>query len=239
MEEKREQIHIETFQEKVKKGFKHFVDSFVNYCKTNFLACIIVLVALLFLILQLIPAAIVTVKDLSINMSIDGVTTIKNLNGEQSFSYNVFEVLFGRNEWLNVIVSGASGSGTPIYSTESLFTYFVPFNVTLGVGMILLYSCAILILIDKRIPRIIGAGLGVVGFILVSVFMFIQPSYSLPIIASGATCDYSVTWLAGGFIAMVLAFAIAGLSCYVCVTDNIKREKYRKSESDRYMRGGI
>ncbi len=234
MEEKQDLVHVESFGEKTKKGLSSFVKGFVNYSKANVLAYVVGGLALLFLILQFLPAASITINSFDFLMTVDGVSTHYTLNGTQIFFYNVFDVIFGRNESLLVFVNGIANN-TPM----QFFTYYVPFNVWVGIGMLFIYACVVLIFINKRLPRIIGASLGVVGLILISIFLFIQPAYNVPIVPDGAQCSYQLNLGPGVFIALILALATVGLSCYICVKDNLNREKYKKDESERYRRGGI
>jgi len=236
MEEKREMVHIETVGEKMSNGWARFKKGFVKYSKVNYLAYFCGLLMILFLVFEVLPAASIVVSKYYLSTNVEGVPTIVSFEGNATFAYSFFDMIFGRIEQLPVTIVPA---GAPLDGNYSYFCYFVTFNVLLGLGILCLAAAVVLAFINRRIPRIIGAILGVIGMILVCLFTYNQIGYTLPIMVKGAQIDYAITWLAGPVIEIIIAIAIGALSVIICVFDIRRRNEHARSESARYLRGGI
>lgn len=232
MEEKREIIHIETVGEKMAQGWLKFKKGFINYSKVNYLAYVCGALMLLFLILQILPAASINVTHYLYNAIVDGEVIEASFDGSVIFSYSFWDVIFGRIEQLPVTVNG-------VVSSAPYFCYFVKFNVLLGVGILLLVAGAVCAFVNHRTPRVVGAILAVIGFVLVALFTYNQVGYNLPILVNNAETTYSLTWLIGPVIEIIVALLVTALTIVICVFDIRRRSAHKKSESARYMRGGI
>jgi hypothetical protein len=90
----------------------------------------------------------------------------------------------------------------------------------------------------KLIVRTVGASLSLVGAFLM-IFIYFQVMYEIPITQPFLTVAYDVEFGAGPIILIITGFLNAGVAIYVTVMDYIADHKHRKSESERYLRGGV
>ena len=207
-----------------------------KYFRNNFLAYIVIALFILMLVLMVLPGAPVVISKLNYSMVLDSQVFNVSLNGEQTFNYSVFDILAGVNN--KVLVNGAYNSD------YTIVTWFIPFNVWLGLGLLLLGAAVVLEAFDNRVIRIVGASVGLVGGILTSIFLFnqqVDKDLSVPVVPypRDTVIEYTKTYTAGAYIALVMAILVTLAVIGLCVYDNIKRYRFEKSEYARYLRGGI
>ncbi len=212
----------------------------LKYFRNNFLAYIVIALFIAMVVLMVLPGAHVTISQLAYSMQLqegDNMVAYNvTLNGTQSFDYSVFDILGGVNN--KVLVNGAPTAFT-------IISWFIPFNVWLGLGILLLGAAVVLEAFDNRVIRIVGAGVGLVGGLLTSIFLFnqqVDSKSSVPVVPYPRTTtalEYTKAYDFGVYVVLVMAILVTLAVIAICVIDNIKRYRFEKSEYARYLRGGI
>ncbi len=215
----------------------------IKYFRRNYLAYVLIFLLIVTLSFFVLPAVKVGVNTLHYQTSIGGTPTEFQLDGAQSYTYNVWQILAGSVENLKVLRNS---------SPDTIkIVFYVPINVWLGFGLILLVAAVVLMAFDNRVIRIVGASISLVGTLFSSLFLFLQhlaAGYKLPILPDSANVYlkehpeefvHFKEFQPGIFIALTLIILV-GVGCILlCVYDNYKRYKFQKEEEARYLRGGI
>jgi hypothetical protein len=227
-----------TLENKVKEGL--FIT--FDYLKKNFLSLVVFLLTILIFAFLALPAASVTVSDIGVVTPQETYTLIAFVPGGNVQAYLLSDILFGR------IIQGVSATfnyinnATPELSNPNLAhtipVVFFPNNVFVGGGLLLFIVAAVLMFFPKVVVRTVGASLALVGATLMF-FIFSQVMYDIPVSVRGATVAYDVTYSAGPIVLIITGFAIAGVATYITVMDYLANYQHRKSEIERYLRGGI
>ena len=126
-------------------------------------------------------------------------------------------------------------------SIEKTFgVVYFPYNVYLGAGLILILISTILVLFPKLVMRIVASILSLVGAIL-QITLYSQPMFKgeLPITEAHLVVEGSTKYLVGPVFYLIVAFAICGLIIAIMVLHLIKHVRHQKSETERYLRGGV
>lgn len=225
-----------TFKDKALDGYEVALE----YLKKNYMSFVGILLTILLFIFLVLPAATVTVTNINYVSNQESYTLVNLING--TASYRLSDILFGR------IIQQITGTfnyvnnSTPANNDPSLLhtfgAVFFPNNVFVGSGLIFFLISAVLMLFPKIIVRTVGASLAVIGAFFM-IFIYFQVMYDIPITQAFLSLEYGVEFLAGPIVLIINGFAIAGVYVYVTVMDYIADYKYRQSESQRYLRGGI
>ncbi len=206
-----------------------------RYFRRNYLAFVVILLFIVTIVLFMLPGATVVLKSMNYNYTYEGASYPISLASEQTLEYSVFEILGGRIDSVPI-------TGHPQGVTSANISFFIPFNVFLGLGLLVLLVAVVMMAVDNRIVRIVGAGLGLIGSTLASIFLFNQVTdsdWGYPVRPFRAVMDYQLTYNFGTYLVLAMII-LTGLACVgYCVLDNIKRYQFEKSESERYLRGGI
>lgn len=212
----------------------------LEYVKKNYMSFVGFLLTILLFIFLALPAATVTVSNINYSSIQESYTLINIING--TTTYRLSDILFGR------IIQSITGmfnyisNANPAESDPSLLAtfkaVFFPNNVFVGGGLILFIIATILMFFPKIIVRTVGASLALVGAFFM-IFIYFQVMYDIPITQAFLSLEYGVEFLAGPIVLIINGFAIAGVYVYITVMDYVADYKYRQSESQRYLRGGI
>jgi hypothetical protein len=212
----------------------------LEYLKKNYLSLVVALLTILIYIFLVLPAASVTVSDINLVTNQETYTLISLTQNVET--YRLSDILFGRiiqqvTGTFNYVNNSNSELSNPNL-VHSFGVVFFPNNVFVGFGLILFLIASILMAFPKLIMRIVGASLALVGAFLM-LFIYSQIMYDIPIGIRGLQVEYDVVYGSGPIILIVTGFAIAAVAIFVTVMDYIADFKHRKSESQRYLRGGV
>ena len=225
-----------TFKDKVFDGYKVALE----YIKKNYMSLVGILLTILLFIFLVLPAATVTVSTINYVSNQETYTLVNLIDGVDS--YRLSDILYGR------IIQQVTGTFNYVNNNDPLLNdptllktfgvVFFPNNIFVGAGLILFIIAAVLMVFPKLIVRTVGASLSLVGAFLM-IFIYFQVMYEIPITQPFLTVTYDVEFGAGPIILIITGFLNAGVAIYVTVMDYIADYKHRKSESERYLRGGI
>lgn len=225
-----------TFKDKVFDGYKVALE----YIKKNYMSLVGILLTILLFIFLVLPAATVTVSTINYVSNQETYTLVNLIDGVDS--YRLSDILYGR------IIQQVTGTFNYVNNTDPLLNdptllktfgvVFFPNNIFVGAGLILFIIAAVLMVFPKLIVRTVGASLSLVGAFLM-IFIYFQVMYEIPITQPFLTVTYDVEFGAGPIILIITGFLNAGVAIYVTVMDYIADYKHRKSESERYLRGGV
>lgn len=225
-----------TFKDKAFDGYKVALE----YVKKNYMSLVVILLTILLFIFLVLPAATVTVSTINYVSNQETYTLVNLIDGVDS--YRLSDILYGR------IIQQVTGTFNYVNNTDPLLNdptllktfgvVFFPNNIFVGAGLILFIIAAVLMVFPKLIVRTVGASLSLVGAFLM-IFIYFQVMYEIPITQPFLTVAYDVEFGAGPIISIITGFLNAGVAIYVTVMDYIADYKHRKSESERYLRGGV
>lgn len=225
-----------TFKDKAFDGYKVALE----YVKKNYMSLVVILLTILLFIFLVLPAATVTVSTINYVSNQETYTLVNLIDGVDS--YRLSDILYGR------IIQQVTGTFNYVNNTDPLLNdptllktfgvAFFPNNIFVGAGLILFIIAAVLMVFPKLIVRTVGASLSLVGAFLM-IFIYFQVMYEIPITQPFLTVTYDVEFGAGPIILIITGFLNAGVAIYVTVMDYIADYKHRKSESERYLRGGV
>lgn len=225
-----------TFKDKARDGLLVGLE----YLKKNYLSLVVALLTILIYIFLVLPAASVTVSDINLITNQETYTLINLTQNVEA--YRLSDILFGRiiqqvSGTFNYVNNSDAGLNNPNLD-HTFGVVFFPNNVFVGSGLILFLIASILMVFPKLIMRTVGASLALVGAFLM-LFIYSQVMYDVPIGIRGLQVEYAVSYGAGPIILIITGFAIAAVAILVTVLDYIADYKHRKSESQRYLRGGV
>ncbi|MDD4005715.1 MAG: hypothetical protein PHD98_00915 [Bacilli bacterium] len=225
-----------TFKDKARDGLLVGLE----YLKKNYLSLVVALLTILIYIFLVLPAASVTVSDINLITNQETYTLINLTQNVEA--YRLSDILFGRiiqqvSGTFNYVNNSDAGLNNPNL-VHTFGVVFFPNNVFVGSGLILFLIASILMVFPKLIMRTVGASLALVGAFLM-LFIYSQVMYDVPIRIRGLQVEYAVSYGAGPIILIITGFAIAAVAILVTVLDYIADYKHRKSESQRYLRGGV
>lgn len=225
-----------TFKDKVFDGYKVALE----YIKKNYMSLVGILLTILLFIFLVLPAATVTVSTINYVSNQETYTLVNLIDGVAS--YRLSDILYGR------IIQQVTGTFNYVNSNDPLLNdptllktfgvVFFPNNIFVGAGLIFFIIAAVLMVFPKLIVRTVGASLSLVGAFLM-IFIYFQVMYEIPITQPFLTVAYDVEFGAGPIVLIITGFLNAGVAIYVTVMDYIADYKHRKSESERYLRGGV
>ena len=225
-----------TFKDKAFDGYKVALE----YIKKNYMSLVGILLTILLFIFLVLPAATVTVSTINYVSNQETYTLVNLIDGVDS--YRLSDILYGR------IIQQVTGTFNYVNNNDPLLNdptllktfgvVFFPNNIFVGAGLILFIIAAVLMVFPKLIVRTVGASLSLVGAFLM-IFIYFQVMYEIPITQPFLTVTYDVEFGAGPIILIITGFLNAGVAIYVTVMDYIADYKHRKSESERYLRGGV
>jgi len=223
-----------TFKDRILEG----LTALLEYVKKNILSFVLILLTILLFIFLVLPAATVTVSNIS--YASQQVTYVQETLTDYVASYRLSDILFGR------IIQGTTGTFTENNLVTAAITngvvktfsaVFFPNNVFVGTGLILFIVAAVLMMIPKLAIRTIGAAFSLIGAILM-IFIYFHVMYELPIVPTFVSVEYAVDFLAGPIVLIIVGAAIAGVAIFITVRDYLAAYRHGQSERQRYLRGG-
>lgn len=227
-----------TFLEKLKEGLQVVK----KYFKDNYLSYIVFGLTIILFVLLILPASEVVVTGLEYRSNQHIYELIRLTDGE-TYRYTIANLVKG-DAIQNVkgLFVYYDGNGALLdESIEKIFgVVYFPNNIFVGLGLVFIFVSMVLMLFPKLVMRIVASVLGFLGALL-QIFLFFQVMYlnELPITEPHLNVEASVKYLVGPFFYIVLAFVISGLIIYITSLHIIETIRHKRSETERYLRGGV
>ncbi|MFA5481422.1 MAG: hypothetical protein WC282_03475 [Bacilli bacterium] len=226
-----------TFKDKLLEG----LDKALKFSKKNYLSFVVILLTILIFVFLVLPAATVNVTNLAYASNQERYTLESITSGTQT--YRLSDILFGVNvQSIAGLFTHTDLSQTPNVVTtgvaHSFGVVFFPNNTFVGTGLLLFVAAAVLMLFPKLIIRTVGASLSLIAAFLM-IFIYFNVMYEIPITQNFLTIEYSMEYLAGPIVLLILGFLTSGVAIYITVMDYLADFRHRQEEKQRYLRGGV